>query len=586
MSFARRVLRDPTTWVALSALLAIVSCRPTDNHVGSGSGGAGGAGGSGGTTSASGAGGATSSVASGGNVAGGGLGGGASGGGGSKATGGVSGGGGSAAGGVSGVGGVAVGGGGRGGASAGSGGRGGSGGSAGGVGGSGGRGGSGGGAGGGFGGGVLGAGGAAGGGSGANGGTGGATTPDAAVDTAPPPPSRGPTPATPGHAFPFPQNRENSRCVYPKLYRNEDVQAAYAQWKNDTVTSQGAPNGTRRVQRPNEPGLEKSSTVSEGIAYGMLLAVYMDDQSLFDDLWLYEQQFLDGNTGLMNWYINAAGTGLGTNPSGAGPATDADEDMAFALLMADKQWGGQGKLKSKYIDIAKSQITAVWNNEVYDYQYLKPWPATDLPAVNLSYFAPAFYKVFAKIDTANASNWKKLTDTMYTVLSAALNSGNGNADNGLVPAWCDTSGKPNAGAFGATGGASPTNYQYDSCRTPFRIGLDYCWNGETRAQDYVAKTSKFFSGIGATSMVDGYDLNGTPHAQYQTGSNAQIQSSAFVGPAGVGAMTNSSFQGFVNDAYGVLVTGKALVGGTYYDDSWMVLSLLTMTANYLDYTSL
>jgi endo-1,4-beta-D-glucanase Y len=365
------------------------------------------------------------------------------------------------------------------------------------------------------------------------------------------------------------------------------VQAAYDQWKNDTVTSDGA-KGFRRVKRPKEPGLEVNSTVSEGIGYGMILAVYMDDQALFDDLWQYEQQFLDVN-GLMNWYIKADGSGLGSNPSGSGAATDADEDMAFALVMADKQWGGQLKaLKKNYIDIAKGQIQGVWNNEVYQYKYLKPWPATDLPAVNLSYFAPAFYKVFAKVDTTNTSNWNTLTTTMYGVLAASLNSSNGNTTNGLVPAWCDTSGVPNAGAFGATGGASPTNYQYDSCRTPFRIGLDYCWTGDTNAQAYVAKTSSFFSGTvgGATKIVDGYDLNGNPHAQYQTGANAQIQSSAFVGPAGVGAMSNSSYQSFVNDAYGVLVTGKALVGGTYYDDSWMVLSLLMMTANFLDYTSI
>jgi hypothetical protein len=427
--------------------------------------------------------------------------------------------------------------------------------------------------------------------SGAGGSGGTSTQPDAGVDTvdAVPPPSRGPTKATTGHNFPFPQNRESNKgsCIFPALYRNEDVQAVYAQWKNDTVTSDGA-NGFRRVKRPNEPGLEKNSTVSEGIAYGMLLAVYMDDQTLFDDLWQYEQKWLDAGTGLMNWYINAAGTGLGSNPSGAGPATDADEDMAFALLMADKQWGGKGKLGKNYIDIAKGQITAVWNNEVWNYKYLKPWPSNSQPPINLSYFAPAYYKVFANVDTANASNWKTLTDTMYTVLSAALNANSKNQNNGLVPAWCNIDGTPNGGAFGATGGASPTNYQYDSCRTPFRIGLDYCWTGDTRARDYVAKTSGFFSGTvgGATKIVDGYGLDGTPQAQYQTGGNESIQSSSFVGPAGVGAMSSASYQTFLNDAYGVLATGKAIVGGTYYDESWAVLSLLMMTANFLDYTTI
>ncbi len=524
MLFTRRIL--PNLTVSALLFLSLVACRPVDNSPASpGKGGSGGAS-TGGSTSA------------GGNA-------------GSQGSGGNAGSGGSAAGGAAG------------------------GSSAGGTGGQGGSGGSGGSS-------LTGAGGGAGNGGAAGSGAGGGI-PDAAVDTAPPAPSRGPAPATAGHAFPFPQNRENSRCVYPKLYRNEDVQAMYAQWKANNVTSDGA-KGFRRVKRPNEPGLEKNSTVSEGIAYGMLLAVYMDDQALFDDLWQYEQQFLD-KTGLMHWYIKADGSGVGSDPSGAGPATDADEDMAFALVMADKQWGGQGKLKSKYIDIAKGQITAIWNNEVHDYQYLKPWPDNGLPAVNLSYFAPAFYKVFAKVDTANAANWKKLTDTMYNVLETTLNAGNGNTDNGLVPAWSDTSGKPNGGAFGS-GGASPTNYQYDSCRMPFRIGLDYCWNGDTRAQAYVTKTSNFFSAIGASKVVDGYELNGTPRPQFQVGDKALIQSASFLGPAAVGAMSSATYQSFLDEAYGILVAGKSDVGGTYYDESWMVQSLLMMTASYLDFTSL
>lgn len=36
----------------------------------------------------------------------------------------------------------------------------------------------------------------------------------------------------------------------------------------------------------------------------------------------------------------------------------------------------------------------------------------------------------------------------------------------------------------------------------------------------------------------------TGHVQYQTGSNAQIQSAAFVGPAGAGDMSNATYQSF------------------------------------------
>jgi endo-1,4-beta-D-glucanase Y len=409
-----------------------------------------------------------------------------------------------------------------------------------------------------------------------------------AADSAPP--SRGPTPGTPGMSFPFPQNRESSRCVYPAGYRNEDVQAVYAQWKTDNVTTDGAKFGAnqyRRVKRSHEPGLDANSTVSEGIGYGMLIAVYMNDQALFDDLWHYEQQFPD-RFGLMNWYIKPDGSG--PEMGGTGGATDADEDMAFALVMADKQWGGMGAQSKNYIDIAQDLISKIWANEIYQSKFIRPGPWGDTTTINLSYFAPAYYRLFAKVDTANASNWMGVIDSMYTVLNTALNSGNGNQNNGLVPAWCDTSGKPNPGAFGVTGGTAPTNYQYDSCRTPFRIGLDWCWTGETRAKDYVAKTSGFFSGLTVAKMVDGYGLDGTPQpgsppsATWQPADNA-VQSASFIGPAGVGAMSNSTYQSFVNDAYAAVATGRLLVGGTYYDESWTVMSMLMLTGNFLDYTA-
>ncbi len=394
------------------------------------------------------------------------------------------------------------------------------------------------------------------------------------------PPTRGPTPAIGGTRFPFPQNREQSRCIYPALYRNEDVKAAYDQWKTDTVTTDGARVGTnqyRRVKRTKEPGLEAGSTVSEGIAYGMMNAVYMGDQALFDDLWKYEQSWLDRN-GLMDWYINAAGTmRLGT-----GAATDADEDMAFALLMADKQWGGMGTLTKTYLTHAKEQITKIWNHEIFDYRHLKPGDTWgDTGTINISYYAPYYYRLFAKVDTVNTTNWNNVIAQMYDTLAKSLTAARGNLDNGLVPAWCDSNGNPNGGAF-MTG--APTHYQYDSCRTPFRIGMDWCLFGETRARDYVAKTSAFFSGITVAKIVDGYDLNGMPRPEFQKDALAGMQSAAFVGPAGVGAMNNAINQTFVNQAYAALATRNLLVGGTYYDESWTVLSLLMMTANFIDLT--
>ena len=47
-------------------------------------------------------------------------------------------------------------------------------------------------------------------------------------------------------------------------------------------------------------------------------------------------------------------------------ATDADEDMAFALVMADRQWGGAGSLDRSYLDYARELIDDIWTYEIAD----------------------------------------------------------------------------------------------------------------------------------------------------------------------------------------------------------------------------
>ena len=55
----------------------------------------------------------------------------------------------------------------------------------------------------------------------------------------------------------------------------------------------------------------------------------------------HEKQHRDGK-GLMHWHIDGNGGTVGQ-----GAATDADEDMAFALIMADKQWGGYATTRTR-----------------------------------------------------------------------------------------------------------------------------------------------------------------------------------------------------------------------------------------------
>ena len=101
-----------------------------------------------------------------------------------------------------------------------------------------------------------------------------------------------------------------------------DTRRAYDHWKTTLVTRVGA-NGFRRVVRPDTPDGLANSTVSEGISYGMILAVYFDDQPLFDDLFQYSQHWAD-DTGLMAWYVDPTGSEACMGADDWSAATDSD----------------------------------------------------------------------------------------------------------------------------------------------------------------------------------------------------------------------------------------------------------------------
>src|ERR1022692_2629606 len=123
---------------------------------------------------------------------------------------------------------------------------------------------------------------------------------------------------TKGGAFPSPQGHPAANCTYP-VYNTDTVGTAYTNWKTKFFVG-----GT--IIRP-ENG---NDTVSEGIGYGMLIGVFMNDKPMFDTLWAFAKSKFDSK-GLMTWCVPS---GMTNSCSGSGSATDGDEDMAYALLMA------------------------------------------------------------------------------------------------------------------------------------------------------------------------------------------------------------------------------------------------------------
>jgi endo-1,4-beta-D-glucanase Y len=345
-----------------------------------------------------------------------------------------------------------------------------------------------------------------------------------------------------GGPFPFPLNRKptNTACTLTTVANaSATVQTIYNQWKTIYLVS-GSPG--LRVQRPEN----SNDTVSEGIGYGMLASVYMGDKATFDGLWQYAQAHFDAY-GLMNWKITPSGT---TASDGMGSATDADEDMAWSLIMASGQWP-----TGTYLADAKKILLAMRTNELSSDGLLKPgdgWGSTNKTYPD--YFSPAYFRVFKLV--TNDHVWDTAITRNYQVIA------NVSGDDGLVPdsttSTYDTSGQA---------------YKYDACRTPWRIGMDYCFNSEPQAKTYLDKIGTFFNTQGVSNIGDGYSLTGSKTSNFPN--------MAFIGPAGVAGM--AGYPKLLDDAFTFGATGNGGTSG-YFQQTLRVITMLVMSGNFVDYT--
>jgi len=240
-----------------------------------------------------------------------------------------------------------------------------------------------------------------------------------------------------------------------------------------------------------------------GTGYGMLMAAYLEDRENFDAMWNFWQQFRD-NQGIMDWQVSPGDHHV----LGKGGATDADEDMAMALVVAAERWGGE------YLQRAKEQISRVWNYEV-DHGNFAVRPGDEwgsCSTIDSSYFSPAWYKVFGKL-TGKESDWNKVIDAGFAFLGKCNARNDG---TGLIPQWtdCECASSPSVGK-------NPEHFWCDGVRVPWRIGISAAWHCDERALHQSELLASFFSKQGATNMWNrdgngGYTITGEPLGTNET----------------------------------------------------------------------
>ncbi len=225
-------------------------------------------------------------------------------------------------------------------------------------------------------------------------------------------------------------------------------------------------------------------TTSEGQSYTMLRAVWMGDKPTFDAQWQWTKDNLNRSEDrLSSWLFGKDANGkygILTAKGGANSASDAEQDLALALIFAFARWQNPTDLGD-----ARVILDDVWDKEVFlvngrpylAANNLEKFSSEKSAIVNPSYLSPYAYRIFAMIDPKH--DWKGLVDTSYQVLNESL------SQDGLPPDWVRVD--KSTGKVLPAGGTLPTDFSYDALRTPWRLALDWQWYGDERAKNILLK---------------------------------------------------------------------------------------------------
>ncbi len=345
----------------------------------------------------------------------------------------------------------------------------------------------------------------------------------------------------------------------------DDAAEAYEEWK--AVHLENCGGGVYRVRWENA---RLDATVSEGIGYGMLLAVAHDEREVFDGLYEYYQMALD-EYGLMHWlrYGCDAHWEQTYNEYPDNAAADADLDVGMALIQASCKWGGNyGSEATGVINAIRGSMIGNDNGVLV----LQPGDSEFFDnngCVNYSYFAPGYYRAFAQHVPGDASFWNQLASDTYILLDRASHS-----TTGLVRNW----GSSDGGSVFGCEFAYSDDYGDDAARTPWRISTDYLWWGTAAAKAWTDQVTSWVLTQNVSTLGQWYHLDGsfdTSHDGYDD------HTAITLGPWAVGAMTHS--QSAVDSLAGELLNIPMTSGShdaEYFPRFLRALSLVALTGHF------
>jgi oligosaccharide reducing-end xylanase len=341
-------------------------------------------------------------------------------------------------------------------------------------------------------------------------------------------------------------------------------------------------DSTERLYYPVEPDMAYVADVlhddvrTEGMSYGMMIAVQLDKKAEFDRIWKWAKTFMQHRTEprkyYFAWHCKTNGAVLDSTA-----ASDGEEWFVTALFFASARWGnGQGMFN--YRAEAQAILDAMLNKEG------KPWSdgkitnmfntkekqVVFVPTVegagftDPSYHVPHFYELWARWGDRNNTFWCEAASTSRSFFKKTAYP-----STGLMPDYAHFDGSP------LNWGGGNNDFRFDAWRVGMNVALDYAWFAKDPWE--VTQSNRllnFFHSKGIDAYGNQYTLDGK-----KLGDDHSVGLVAMNAVACL-ASTNANRKDFVEQLWNTPVPSGIY---RYYDGLLYMIAMLQVSGNFRIY---
>ncbi|MER5941676.1 glycosyl hydrolase family 8 [Streptomyces sp. NPDC001928] len=353
---------------------------------------------------------------------------------------------------------------------------------------------------------------------------------------------------------------------------DQAVVSKYNAWKSAFVRH-NCGNGWYQVISPDAD----HPYVAEAQGYGMVITAIMagadpEARTVFDGL----TKYMLAHPSVNNPNLLAAEQDTSCRSvNGSDSATDGDLDVAYGLLLADKQWGSSGTYN--YKDLAIKHINAIKASEVNPTTHLMrlgDWSTPGEPhywITRSSDWTVDHFRAFKK--ATGDSAWDTIRTAHQNLITSQQNTYA--PSTGLLADFVvntNTTPKPAPGEV--LEGPNDGDYSWNACRDPWRLGADAVTSGDSASLASARKINSWIkakTGSNPNNITTGYRLGGSA---LDSGHDM-----AFTAPFAVTALTDPGSQAWL-DALWNKLTATPIDPQLYYGGSVQLQSMIVASGNY------